>query len=343
MIGTQQLRKAKIMNDAKITVDGKEINETSSEKLLGVVVNNTLTWNNHLYGDTENEGLIQQLSRRLGMLKMMSKHMERNNLNFFASGMFYSKLCYCLPVFGNVMGLEEFKENNSRYQSYTVKDNNKLQVLQNKLNRLLLNARFDTPTEVLLRETSSLSIQQMIAYHTTLLARKILTSGKPHHLKERLVERNDGMHLRKSHGRVIQRNSKLSIYKEGFIHRSTCLLNKLSEEVRNEEMLEKFKVQLRKWVIMNIPIKPITRYPKFEARIVTRPTVPDQRDRQQDIRSFFVDRSTYASSVEERPAVPPNPTDRPPPAVREGILRYFRPILAFEQHTENEDNVNGDV
>ena len=118
-------------------------------------MNNTLTWNNHLYGDTENEGLIQQLSRRLGMLKMMSKHMERNNLNFFASG----KLCYCLPVFGNVMGLDEFKENNSRYQSYTVKDNNKLQVLQNKLNRLLLNASFDTPTEVLLRETSSLSIQ----------------------------------------------------------------------------------------------------------------------------------------------------------------------------------------
>ena len=29
-IGTQQLRKANIVNDAKITVDGQEINETSS-------------------------------------------------------------------------------------------------------------------------------------------------------------------------------------------------------------------------------------------------------------------------------------------------------------------------
>ena len=59
MIGTQQLRKAKIVNDAKITVDGQEINETSSEKLLGVVVNNTLAWNYHLHGHIKNKGLEQ--------------------------------------------------------------------------------------------------------------------------------------------------------------------------------------------------------------------------------------------------------------------------------------------
>ena len=76
MIGTQKLRKAKIESQAKIIVDGQEVIETSSEKLLGVVVNNTLTWKNHLYGDSENEGLIPQLSKRIGMLKVMSKHMN---------------------------------------------------------------------------------------------------------------------------------------------------------------------------------------------------------------------------------------------------------------------------
>ena len=62
------------------------------------------------------------------------------------------------------MGLEQYKEENTRYQSYTVKDNNKLQVLQNNLNRVPLNARYDTLTEVLLRDSNSLSVQQMIAY-----------------------------------------------------------------------------------------------------------------------------------------------------------------------------------
>ena len=135
-----------------------------------MVLNNSLTWKNHLYGDADNEGLVQQLSKRLGMLKMMSKHMERKNLKFFASGMFYSKMIYCLPVYGNVFGMENYKEESSRYQSFTKKDNQKLQVLQNNLNRLLLDAKYDTPTEVLLQETNSLSVQQMIAYHTALLA-----------------------------------------------------------------------------------------------------------------------------------------------------------------------------
>ena len=49
MIGTNQLRKSRIDKEFKISVDDQEISETSSEKLLGVIVNNTLTWKNHLF------------------------------------------------------------------------------------------------------------------------------------------------------------------------------------------------------------------------------------------------------------------------------------------------------
>ena len=158
IIGTNKMRKQRIQENVKIVVDNKEITETKSEKLLGLVINNTLTWENHLYGDGQNEGLIQQLSKRLGMLKLMSKHMKRENLKFFASGMFYSKMNYCLPVFGNVLGMEKYKEGNSRHQSYTAKDNQKLQVLQNNLNRILLKAKYDTLIKVLLKEKKSLSV-----------------------------------------------------------------------------------------------------------------------------------------------------------------------------------------
>ena len=140
-------------------------------------MNNVLTWKNHIYGDVENEGLIQQLSNRLGMLNLMSKYMKKENLKYFADGMFYSKLIYCLPLFGNVIGLEEYKEDNSRHQSFTAKDNQKLQVLQNKLCRLLLSARYDTPTETLLNQTNSLSVQQMIGYHTLIFFYKKPTLG----------------------------------------------------------------------------------------------------------------------------------------------------------------------
>ena len=147
-----------------ISVDGKEIVESSSEKLLSLVLNNKLTWQNHLYADKDNMGLEPQLSKRLGMLKRLSKYMSKEKLRYFSSGIFYSKLNYCLPVFGNIFGLDKYKEENRRYFSFTVKDNHNLQVLQNKLNKLLLNAQYNTSTADLLQQTDSLSIHQMVAY-----------------------------------------------------------------------------------------------------------------------------------------------------------------------------------
>ena len=100
VVGTKRLRDLKIENEMRIVVDDKEITESKSEKLLGVVVNNQLTWKNHLYGDKDHEGLIPQLGKRLGMMKHLSKYMSKDKLKTFSSGIFYSKLSYCLPVFG---------------------------------------------------------------------------------------------------------------------------------------------------------------------------------------------------------------------------------------------------
>ena len=69
IIGTKQLRASKITEKAKIVIDGREVVETDSDKLLGVIINNELTWKNHLYGDRDNDGLMTQLSRRIGMMK----------------------------------------------------------------------------------------------------------------------------------------------------------------------------------------------------------------------------------------------------------------------------------
>ena len=58
IIGTQRLRIANQTQNLFITVDGAQIPESGSEKLLGLVINNKLTWKEYLYGDEENAGLI---------------------------------------------------------------------------------------------------------------------------------------------------------------------------------------------------------------------------------------------------------------------------------------------
>ena len=171
ILGNPERRTLKLPENEKmgIYIDGQEIVESSSEWLLEIVINNTLTWKNLLYGDTENIGLVSQIGKRLGMLGKLAKFMSKDKLRCFCSCIFYSKLSYCLPVFGNIFGMDTYKEENRKYFSFTVKDNNTLQVLQNKLNRLLLYAQYNTPTADLLEQTGSISIHQMVAYQTAVL------------------------------------------------------------------------------------------------------------------------------------------------------------------------------
>ena len=257
VIGTSQLKASKaIIEDKSIVVDNKIVMESSSEKLLGLVLNNKLTWKNHLYGDEENMGLVPQLNRRLGMLKRLSKFMSKDKLKYFSAGIFYSKLSYCLPVFGNIFGLDTFKEENRRYYSFTVKRNANLQVLQNKLNKLLTNSDYNTPTVDLLEQTDALSVHQMIAYQTGVATYKVVKSGKPSYIASKLKVKQTNPDTRQGAGTVEVPRYKMNIAREGFIYRGAQLYNKLDGDLRAEPKLEKFKTGLRKWVKTNIAVKP---------------------------------------------------------------------------------------
>ena len=68
----------------------------------------------------------------------------------------------------------------------TADDINKLQVIQNSLNRLLTGARKGTPTKDLLERTDRMSIMQMVAYHTLTMVHKVIQTGKPEYIANKL-------------------------------------------------------------------------------------------------------------------------------------------------------------
>ena len=66
IVGTKELRKSKLTSKNKmieIEVDGHKVKESQSERLLGVLINNTMTWETHLHGNNEYKGLIPKLSQ----------------------------------------------------------------------------------------------------------------------------------------------------------------------------------------------------------------------------------------------------------------------------------------
>ena len=136
-----------------------------------------------------------------------------------------------------------------------MRDNKKLQVIQNKLNKLILKADNNTPTTDLLEQTGSLS-------------------KKPKYIAEKLCIHSNKMKLRRQ-STIMQPNYKLSIAREGFIYRSANLYNLLDEILKNEPKIEIFKTKVKKWIQENIAIKPSSKYPSLTGgRIKNQQTQP---------------------------------------------------------------------
>ena len=89
VVGTKELRKSKLTSVNKrieIIVDGHTVTESQSERLLGLLINNTMTWKDHLYGNNENKGLIPKLSQRANYIWKLSRVMPKERLNILAEG-----------------------------------------------------------------------------------------------------------------------------------------------------------------------------------------------------------------------------------------------------------------
>ena len=148
-------------------------------------MSNDLSWHTHLYGNQLKDkdklvGLVPQLSQRVWLLSKLAKVMSKRQLQMTCSGIFTSKLLYGLPIFSNVWGLPDLDDSNRKFSAFTKDDCRRLQVLQNKTQRIITGIReLNTPTDVLLRETDSLSVHQLGAFHSVITAFKAIHSGKP--------------------------------------------------------------------------------------------------------------------------------------------------------------------
>ena len=161
-----------------------------SEKLLGLVVNDTFTWKNHLYGDEDNLGLLKDLSKRAGMLKNLRKFLPNKKFKQVVSGIFTSKMIYCMSVWIGIWDIPGQLDVGNKL-SMNRNDMRRLQVLQNKVLRLETKLDRSVPTSTLLEKSESLSVHQLGAHHTAVQVFKISQSKKPAYHFERLFGPNN--------------------------------------------------------------------------------------------------------------------------------------------------------
>ena len=188
VVGTRANRQAKLGEvDPQLIVCGDLVKETTSEQLLGVIINNTATWHHHLHGDGDNPGLLPTLSERVGILRKLRKVTPDRKFNQLVSGIFTSKMMFGATVWGGVLDIPGIQGDTIRKTSIGKSDMRKLQVLQNKILRLQTRMPYGTPTVNLLAKANQLSVHQMIAYYSMTQVYKVISSKQPYHHYKRLV------------------------------------------------------------------------------------------------------------------------------------------------------------
>ena len=142
VFGTEANRRRNMEQQNKsivLTVCDKHIGESTSDKLLGMVINNTGTWKHFLYGNKEEKGLISQLAKRVGILKRIRRYMTAHKFKMVANCLFYSKLIYCMSLWGSVWDIPGILDETERTSpTISKEDVRKLQTLQNTVLRLSL-------------------------------------------------------------------------------------------------------------------------------------------------------------------------------------------------------------
>ena len=149
-------------------------------------------------------------------------------------------------------------ENNRRSISFTKHHCNILQILENKVLRLLTGHGYDTPIKQLLEESGHLSVQQYVAYHTLLTLFKVVRTGEPEYLAGRLgvgQAVQDGVRAgRREHD--IRLQYELSISRAGTLYRGKILWNSLPVTIRTVTKISRFKRLVKDWIKTNIAIRP---------------------------------------------------------------------------------------
>ena len=242
IVGTKELRRSKLAN-TKITinVDGHLVEESESERLLGVLINNVMTWEHHLYGNDDHQGLIPKLSKRAKIIWKLSLVMPKKRLKMIAEGIFFSLLNYCIEVFGNVWGIASYDDQSRNSIAFTKEDNMKLQILVNKVLRSLTGMDRDTPVTELLKTSGQLSVHQRTALYTLTSVHKAFQHKKPAYSHSRLQPRVE---------------YKLSLSRGSFFYRGSRLYNQLPDSLTQSDNQTVFKKGAKQWVLRNISALP---------------------------------------------------------------------------------------
>lgn len=215
------------LDELTLEIDGSVIERVEVFKYLGVYIDHKLTFKKHI------DNLVKKVARKYGMLVRL-----RSQLTFWSKIFLYKSLIaphidYCSSV------LFLASETHLR----------RLQKLQNKFMRLILNCNKYTPIRTMLETLQWQSIKQRIIFNVLVLVYKLTKNLLPEYLTNIIVRGRD-VHQHRTRQiddlRVVpftMTTNQKSVYYNGI-----RIFNQLPLEIKNSRTTQEFKRNCSEWV-----------------------------------------------------------------------------------------------
>ena len=132
------------------------------QKLLGVVIDRSLTW------DKQIDAFCITISRRITLLKLLSKYVDMENMKQYYNSYILPTLDYGCLIWGRC----------------STSNTLRLLKLQKRATRIILNANILTPSKWLFQELNWLTFPKRLQYHTCNMVYKALNGQTPEYISD---------------------------------------------------------------------------------------------------------------------------------------------------------------
>ena len=192
------------------------------QKLLGVVIDNKLAWNEQI--DT----VCLNITRRITLLKLLSTYIDKRSMTQYYNS-------YILPIFDYGCMI---------WGRCTTANTQRLLKLQKRAARIILKALILTPSQRMFSELRWLSFPRRVQNHTCVMVYKALNNLAPEYINDLFTKVSDthNRNTRSVDHKLLRIPSfKTSLYENSFSVSAARLWNTEPLDIRMSSSLETFK------------------------------------------------------------------------------------------------------
>ena len=213
---------------AHFKISGEAIEQKTSVKYLGVILDNQMEWKDHI------NLVSSKVSRAIGMIKYAKKVLPTNLLKMLYLGLVEPHFRYYCSVWG----------------ACRVISRKTLDKLQNRAIRIITNG-YDMSVGPLLRQLQLPSISDMIMQESASIVYKALNAEAPLYLTEQLTRVSDITirTLRSSNLSLRPPRLKSRHGQNCFVYRGSSIWNSLPSEIKSSRTFGSFQRKLKAMLV----------------------------------------------------------------------------------------------